>query len=54
MKTRLKKDFVNYRIKKANETLDEVDLLIRNHYLNTAVNRLYYACFYAVNALLMR
>ncbi len=47
-------DYITYRIKRANETLKEVDILIENRYWNTAVNRLYYACFYAVSALLIK
>lgn len=38
---------------RANETLREINILIENQLWNTAVNRLYYACFYAVNALLL-
>jgi uncharacterized protein (UPF0332 family) len=44
---------VKYRINKARETFSEVDLHIENNLWNTAVNRLYYACYYAVIALLI-
>jgi len=44
---------VNYRISKAEQTLKEVDVLIGNYLWNTAVNRIYYANFYAVSALLI-
>ena len=37
---------VNYRLERAYETLKEADY-------NTAVNRLYYACYYAASALLL-
>jgi len=47
-------DYVNYRLNRAKETLSEIDMLIENEYWNTAVNRLYYACFYAVGALLVQ
>ncbi len=47
-----KANLVKYRIAKANETLNEIESHIQNDLLNTAVNRLYYACFYAVIALL--
>jgi uncharacterized protein (UPF0332 family) len=40
------------RIAVAKKTLQEVDILVENELWNTAVNRLYYACFYAVTALL--
>jgi uncharacterized protein (UPF0332 family) len=39
---------------RAIETLQEAKLLNENGFWNTAVNRLYYACFYAVGALLIR
>ena len=38
---------------KAWETFDEVSILVENSLWNTAVNRVYYACFYAVSALLV-
>jgi len=46
-------DYINYRIQRAKETILEVGVLIDNKLWNTAVNRLYYACFYAVSALLL-
>ena len=47
-------DYVKYRIQRAKETLSEIETLIENKFWNTAVNRLYYACFYAVGALLIK
>ena len=44
---------VAYRREKAHDTLNEIPILIENEMWNTAVNRLYYACFYVVNALLI-
>ena len=41
-----------YRLERAKETLEEVESHIQSEFWNTAVNRLYYACFYAVSALL--
>ncbi|MGN6540887.1 MAG: HEPN domain-containing protein [Ginsengibacter sp.] len=38
---------------KSKKTLAEIELLIQNELWNTAVNRLYYACYYAVIALLI-
>jgi uncharacterized protein (UPF0332 family) len=38
---------------KARETLKEVDILMENELWNTAINRLYYASYYAVIALLI-
>jgi hypothetical protein len=47
------KDLAKYRIERALQTLDEAKLLFDSGYINTYVNRLYYACFYAVSALLI-
>lgn len=48
-----KEDYINYRIQKAEETFDDAKLLVSYNRYNSAVNRLYYACFYMVNALLL-
>lgn len=47
-------EYVHYRLKRAFETLNEVETLIGLAYWNTAMNRLYYAAFYAVSALLAK
>ena len=39
---------------KAEESLASVELELNAGHLNFAVNRLYYACFYAITALLLR
>jgi uncharacterized protein len=44
---------VRYRLDRSNEALDEAVLLLGSGHANTFVNRLYYACFYAVSALLL-
>lgn len=44
---------VNYRLERAYETLKEADYNADGGYYNAAVNRLYYACFYAASALLL-
>jgi len=49
-----KQELVAYRISKAKETLREVDTLINHKFWSTSVNRLYYACYYAVIALLVK
>lgn len=46
-------DLIQYRIKRAFETLEEADYNAKASYFNTAVNRLYYAVFYAACALLL-
>lgn len=47
-------DLVRYRIERASETLMEARLLAKEGYYNAAFNRLYYACFYAALALLVK
>lgn len=46
-------EVVKYRIENAVKMLAEVLDHIQNGYYNTAVNRMYYACFYAASALLV-
>jgi len=53
MKDVERKELIYYRLERAKETLDEVQSHLINGYYNTAVNRLYYACYYAVTALLV-
>ena len=45
-------DLIQYRLEKANQTLEDAKLLANACRWNPCVNRLYYACFYAVSALL--
>jgi len=47
------RELVNYRLHRATETLDDARLLLNNEKLFSAVNRIYYALFYAVSALLL-
>lgn len=53
MKKQTKEDLINYRMSKAKTTFAEVDDLVNLKYYNTAINRLYYASFYAVLSLLL-
>ena len=46
-------EYINYRIEKAGETYQAALELSKLKFWNSCVNRLYYACFYAVNALLV-
>ena len=48
------KALVAYRMQRAKETLKEADILIKDAFYNAAINRLYYACYYAVIALLIK
>ena len=45
---------VNYSLYRAKETMKEAELLKKECFYNAAVNRLYYACYYAVVALLLK
>ena len=42
---------IKYRINRAEETILESKLLAKEGFYNAAINRLYYACFYACLAL---
>ena len=46
-------ELVRYRLARARESIAEAALLYANDHVRTAVNRLYYACFYAISALLL-
>lgn len=49
-----RRDMISYRLEKSHETLKEADYLIAGGYYSTAVSRLYYACYYAVAALMIK
>jgi uncharacterized protein (UPF0332 family) len=44
---------ITYRLERARESLEEANILLERGHGNAFVNRLYYACFYAVSALLL-
>lgn len=44
---------ISYRLDRSGEALQETSLLSEKGYYNAAVNRLYYACYYAISALLL-
>lgn len=46
-------NLVRYRMESAENTLAEVEVHRANGFYNTAVNRLYYACYYAATAILI-
>ena len=46
-------DLINYRIERAIDTLDDARILAEKEKWNSAINRLYYAAYYAVMALLL-
>jgi uncharacterized protein (UPF0332 family) len=48
------RDLVLYRLQRARQTLEDARILANASRWNPCVNRLYYACFYAVSALLLQ
>ena len=54
MNTNEKTEYVKYRIDSAFNAFEAAKVLAENGFWNSAVNRLYYAVFYAVNALLVQ
>ena len=54
MKPEERNDYAKYRMEKSRETLEVASLLIQNGKWNSAVNRLYYATYYAVSGLLVK
>ena len=51
--TKEERALIEYRMERARETVDEARIMFDAGRINTYVNRLYYACFYAVSALLL-
>lgn len=52
----MKKELINlikYRLEKSKETLQDAKVLLEKASLTSAVNRMYYAMFYAVSGLLL-
>lgn len=47
-------DLLKYRISRSIETLREAETMINNGFWNASVNRMYYSCYYAVSALLLK
>lgn len=48
-----RKQLVSLRLDNAHQTMKEAKLMIDNAYWNAAINRMYYACYYAVTGLLL-
>lgn len=47
-------DLIKYRLEQARDTIDVVDLLIKNDKLSSAINRIYYGMFYSLLALALQ
>jgi uncharacterized protein (UPF0332 family) len=52
MKPENKQEYIQYRLESSRKTFEAAKVLAENGYWNSAINRLYYALFYSVNALL--
>ena len=48
-----RENLVEYRLQRSYETLNEAECLAANLHYSGAMNRLYYACYYCVTALLI-
>jgi len=49
-----REELITYRMNRAKEVMEEAELMAGVKHWHTCINRLYYACFYAVNALLIK
>ena len=54
MKIQNRDDYIQYRFQRAIESYNEALILANNTSWNAVINRLYYSCFYAVIALLLK
>jgi len=54
MKSSERKNYVLYRLQMSIETLEAAEILIESKKWNSAINRLYYAAYYAISALLVQ
>jgi len=51
--TKGQKDLIRYKLSRAEETLEEARVMLQTDHAHGAANRIYYACFYVVTALLL-
>ncbi len=51
-KEKSKLDYINYRISKSKESLEEANILLQSGHLATCMNIIYYSAFYIVSPLL--
>ena len=54
MTVKNKTEYIQYRFRRSQESLEEALIMIQNKKWNTAVSRLYYSCFYAGIALVLK
>ena len=51
--TKGQEDLIRYKLTRAEETIEEARVMLQTDHPYGAANRIYYACFYAVTALLL-
>ncbi len=51
--TKGQEDLIRYKIGRSRESLAEAEVMLQTNHPHGAANRIYYACFYAVTALLL-
>ncbi|KPL24783.1 MAG: hypothetical protein AMJ75_02750 [Phycisphaerae bacterium SM1_79] len=51
--TKGQEELIRYKLSRADETLEEARVMLKTGHPYGAANRIYYACFYAVTALLL-
>ena len=49
-----KEDLIRYKLSWAKETPEEAEIMLQTSHSHGATNRIYYACFYVVTALLLK
>jgi uncharacterized protein (UPF0332 family) len=49
-----REDYIQYRFQRAYESFDEALIMANNERWNAVINRLYYSCYYAVIAVLLK
>lgn len=49
-----REEYIKYRFHRAEESYEEALILAREDRWNAVINRLYYSCFYAISALLIK
>ena len=48
-----REEAIELKVQKARALMNEVEILLQNHFYSTAISRLYYSCFHATKALLL-
>lgn len=48
-----RRDLIDYKLEKSRQTIREAEILAKSDFFNAAINRLYYAVYYAASALML-